>query len=241
MQKILLTSGSSFSTPFSGLGDDPTVDSNFPRWPEILADKLDYQLINCSKANASNLYIYDHLMENILEHGDSIGLVVASWSYGFKTSVFRQFDLNFINVTDQDTNDLAIVDAATAIRDQLPTDDLLLESIKQSLRLMTYLQDICDSKGIQCIHYPLLNIFKTNFTTERHIAILEKVQKLNTFQQIQQYINTIGWPCDRYLGGFTYATAYPDDFISQNDHHPSENGQKIIAQEIYDKYLQLQL
>jgi hypothetical protein len=238
MKKILLTSGSSFSTDCLVSTDDPTENLNFPKWPLILANKLDYELINNSKVGASNLYIYDHLMENILKYDQSIGLVVAAWSYGFKTSIFRNCELNFINLDDQDTTDPTIIQAATSIKDKLLSDDLIVSSIEQTLRLMIYIQDTCDSKNITCIHYPLLNIFKTNFPTYRHFEVLEQLQALDTFQKIQTFTNIIGWPCDRYLGGNTYSTLHSAHVVSSKDCHPNAHGQKIIAQEIYNKYLQ---
>lgn len=239
MSKILLTSGSSFSVDFDGPSDDPAVFTNFDRWPRILADKLELDLINKSKPGASNLYIFDHLMENIVQHGTNIELVVAGWSYGFKTSIFRNYELNYINTNDQDLGDTVLIDNAIQLRSKIILDELLSSSIEQTLRLIVYLQECCDSKNIKCVHYPLLNIFKTGLEHQQHIKILEQLTASPFFQKIQTFKNVIGWPCDTYLGGFTYSTAHSDKLISNKDRHPSEQGQKVIAQEIYDKYLQL--
>lgn len=59
------------------------------------------------------------------------------------------------------------------------------------------------------------------------------------FERINLFNNVIGWPCDINLGGYTYNVAHPNKIISNDNHHPNEEGQKIIAQEIYDKYLKL--
>jgi hypothetical protein len=237
MNKILLTSGSSFSVDSIKSEDDPTVNANFDKWPTVLSNMLDFNLINCSKPGASNLYMYDHLMEQILKHGDNIGLVVVAWSYGFKTSIFRNYDLNLINVQDQDFDSLTAT--AEFLRTKILDNDALLSSIEQTLRLMLYLQDTCNSKNIKCVHYPLLNIFKTGLETTEHLNFLKQLTKLDSYQTISTFNNLIGWPCDTYLGGHTYSTAYPELIISNKDKHPNEQGQKIIAQEIYDKYLQL--
>jgi len=239
MKNILLTSGSSFSFDFYGSEDDPSIRSDFARWPTILAEKLNYELINKSKPGASNLYIYDHLMENIIKHQHRIELVVAGWSYGYKTSIFRNYELNFINLEDQDLADKTLINTATELENKIQSDGLLVNSIKQTLRLMVYLQEFCDSKGIKCVHYPLLNIFKTNLEKQNHLKFLEQIIDCEFFQKIQKYENVIGWPCDSNLGGYTYSTAYPNLVISDKDRHPNEEGQKIIAQEIYDKYLKL--
>lgn len=239
MSKILLTSGSSFSFDFAKTEDPTQTFDKFDNWPNILANHLELQLINKSKPGASNLYIFDHLMENIIIHGKDIDLVVAAWSYGFKTSIFRNYELNYVNTKDQDFGDDSLISSAEQMQTKIIANGLLASSIEQTLRLMVYLQDACDSKGIKCVHYPLLNIFKTNLPQQSHFKLLEQMINSIFFQKIQKFNNIIGWPCDNYLGGFTYATAHPDQTISKSNRHPSEQGQKIIAQEIYDKYLQL--
>lgn len=239
MNKILLTSGSSFSFDYYGLEDSNRMRVEFDRWPTILTKQLGFQLINKSKSSASNLYMFDHLMENIILHEKDIGLVVAAWSYGFKTSIFRNYELNYINIGDQDCGDSTLSSNAEQMQSKIIADGLLATSIEQTLRLIVYLQDTCNNKGIKCIHYPLLNIFKTNLEQQSHIKLLEQMTNSVFFQKIQQFDNIIGWPCDNYLGGSTYATAHPKHIISKDNRHPTEQGQKIIAQEIYDKYLQL--
>lgn len=240
MKKILLTSGSSFSSNFLIKGESyPPVDNKFKLWPELLSEKLDVTLINNSKSGASNLYMFDHLMENIINYGNDIELVVAAWSYGFKTSIFRNLELNFISLDDQENGSDELIEPVTVIQHKLLSEDLLFSSIEQSMRLMLYLQDACDSKNIKCIHYPLLNLFKSPLDKTAHIELLDKITNSKYFLKIQEFDNTIGWPSDAFLGGFSYNIAYPDKVVSSTDHHPSEEGQKIIAQEIHDKYLKL--
>jgi len=257
MKRILLTAGDSFSYDFEESADDPGLVSDFEKWPAILAKKMDCQVINKSKINASNICIYDHLIENIIKYHDRIDLVVAGWTFGLKTSIFRNYELNFISLKDQDVGDLdsgdqdlsglamcmtredVLVDVATKLENKLRTNDLLFSSIEQSLRLMVYLQEFCDSKNIKCIHYPLCNIFKTRYEKMKHLEFLEEMTKNEYFQKIQNYNNVIGWPCDGNLGGYTYATAYPEFIVSEKDHHPNAEGQKMLAQEVYDKYLEL--
>lgn len=239
MKKILLTAGSSFSYERTVSEDDPGANADFPKWPKILSEKLNFELINKSKPGASNLYIYDHLMENIIQNQNNIGLVVAAWSYGFKTSIFRNYELNFINVEDQDMSDVSLNSTGELFRTKIVNNGLLVSAIEQTLRLMIYLQDTCDSKNIKCVHYPLLNIFKTGLDNPNHVDFLETIIQLDSYKIVSSFNNVIGWPCDNYLGGSTYRTAHPELIVSNKDRHPNQQGQNIIAHEIYDKYLKL--
>ncbi len=238
MSKILLVSGSSFGFDNIVSEDDPDTDLNFEKWPAILANQLDLQLVNRSKQGASNLYIYDSLMESMILNEGNIALVVASWTYGFKTSIFRDYELNFVNLKDQEHN-LLLTDLAMKIKEEIKKDHQISKAIEQSLRLIVYLQKYCDSNNIKCIHYPLLNLFRTNLDKPEHIKVLEEICNSYFFQEIQQFKNTLGWPCDTALGGYTYSSSYPNLIISKVDRHPNSQGQKIVAQEVYDKYLRI--
>jgi hypothetical protein len=230
MKKILLTSGSSFSVESNTSADDAKADVSFKRWPTVLSEKLGYELINRSAPSASNIYIYDQLMENLIRYEGKIGLVVAGWSYSFKTNLFGQQELNFINPEDQDNKSL--IRPVDALRSTVD----IAKSIEQSLRLITYLQDYCDSKDILCVHYPLLNLFKTGLPKDQHIDVLEQISNSYFYKRLDDMNNVIGWPSDKMLGGYSYSVAYPNLVISNLDHHPNKQGHINIASEMYDKY-----
>lgn len=234
MKKVLLVSGSSFSFEHQ---DSEEVE--ITKWPSILSKKMDLQLINKSKPGASNSYIFDHLMENILEYEDRIELIVAPWSYAFKTSIFRDYELNFINEDDQDCYAEELSDQFKMIRNKILSDDNLISSINQTLRYMIYMQEVCNQKNIKCIHYPLLNIFKSGLKETDHIKILERVVALKHFKTVDSFTNILGWPCDTFLGGYTYNTRYKEYIISDMDHHPNQRGHELIASDVYDKYLEM--
>jgi hypothetical protein len=236
MKKILLISGSSFSFEHRDLEPE---EAKIKKWPTLLSEKLDLTLINKSKPAASNLYIFDHLMENILKLENEIELVVAPWSYAFKTSIFRDYELNFINEDDQDCYAEELSDQFKIIRDKILSDNNLINSIDQTLRHMIYVQDACNKRNITCIHYPLLNIFKTGLEETKHIKMLERIVDLENFKIISGFTNTLGWPSDRFLGGYTYNTKYSEYIISDMDHHPNKKGHELISSDVYNKYLEM--
>ena len=58
MKKILLVSGCSFTDKNFYSGVHPEMDTSYPKWPELLAKKLDMDCINLGQNGAGNEYIY---------------------------------------------------------------------------------------------------------------------------------------------------------------------------------------
>ena len=79
-KKILLVSGCSMTDKNFVSGTNPEMDCSWPKWPELLAKKLDMDCINLGQNGAGNEYIYSSLLEKILEKKDQIGLVMPAWS-----------------------------------------------------------------------------------------------------------------------------------------------------------------
>ena len=83
MKKILLVSGCSFTEPNYISSYYPDMDCSWPKWPEVLAEKLDMECINLARNGGGNEYIYSSLFDEITNRStlpDRIGLVIASWS-----------------------------------------------------------------------------------------------------------------------------------------------------------------
>ena len=66
-RKILLAGGCSFTehTLFSYC--DPSLSTDFPRWPEVLAKKLDMECVNLGKKACDNHYILLNVQRIVLE------------------------------------------------------------------------------------------------------------------------------------------------------------------------------
>src|SRR6056300_763518 len=83
MKKTLLVSGDSYTDQDWLSEFHPELDTSWPKWPEILAKKLNMNCVNLGKAGAGNEYIYSSLLDYISNpsiSNDSIGLVIAGWS-----------------------------------------------------------------------------------------------------------------------------------------------------------------
>tara|TARA_B100000965_G_C19435465_1_gene688389 strand:+ start:107 stop:910 length:804 start_codon:yes stop_codon:yes gene_type:complete len=79
--KKLIVSGCSFTDKNFESLSHPEYDCTFPKWPELLAKKLNMECINLGANGAGNNYIYSTLLEEVTRTPkDEIGLVVAAWS-----------------------------------------------------------------------------------------------------------------------------------------------------------------
>jgi len=91
-KKILIVSGCSWTDP-NQLSEDINVSDNivrnYNRWPSMLADKLDMNLINYGKIASGNEYICSSLIDNISSMNENkrnnIGLVIVAWSEAKRT------------------------------------------------------------------------------------------------------------------------------------------------------------
>jgi len=235
--KYILTAGTSYSDGKWQPHDDLDVDFNFKKWPDLISEKLNLPVKNISKTGASNIYLYDKLMSNILENPEKIDLVVVGWTYGLKTSLYGQYDINNIYCEDHDPNFLEELNSfSKKLKEHIDKKELHIECIEQTLRLICYLDDFCQMKQIPIIHFPLVNIFRTDIDQTKFFAGL-----LNSkyFNKIDNMNNIIGWPSDKKLGGYTFSSKYPKFVLSEKDNHPNRIGQQFIAEEIYNKYIKV--
>ena len=102
-KKYLIVSGCSWADPHTD-SEDPRVSheivKGYNRWFNILADKLDMQLINFGKYSSGNEYICSSLIDNISAMGEkkrsNIGLVIPAWSEAKRTDFeFRKSENDY--------------------------------------------------------------------------------------------------------------------------------------------------
>ena len=81
MKKLLLASGCSFTDENFESAVHPEMICDWPKWPELLAKKLDMDCVNLAKSGMGNEYIYTTLLHYILnEDRNNIGLVIPAWT-----------------------------------------------------------------------------------------------------------------------------------------------------------------
>ena len=81
IKKILLVSGCSNTEKDFCSELHPDLDTSWPKWPELLAKKLNMDCVNLGKSGAGNEYIYCSLLNYITQNDTStVGLVIPAWT-----------------------------------------------------------------------------------------------------------------------------------------------------------------
>ena len=80
MKKVLLVGGCSFTANNFETLVHPEMDTSWQMWPQLLAKKLDMELINVAIGGAGNEQIFSSLLDTMQYHiaPKKIGLVIAA-------------------------------------------------------------------------------------------------------------------------------------------------------------------
>jgi hypothetical protein len=206
MKKILLASGCSMTDLNYVSETNPEIDCSWPKWPELIAKKLDMECINLGRNGAGNEYIYSSLLEKILEKKDQIGLVMVGWTQ------CQRKDYQKWNIWKEKRFD--------------PDGDVF-GWLRKTLRYMISLQLVCENYNIPYKQFQMINLYdgwtnglyKTDEQLKRNRNDPKyefqyrypgdkdkdrlKLQKI--LMDYEPYINVknfIGWPTTSALGGY---------------------------------------
>ena len=242
MRKKLIVSGCSNTNKDFYSELHPELDTSWPKWPELLAEKLDMDCVNLGKSGAGNEYIYRSLLNYITRNDNSnIGLVISAWTQSNRKD-YQQGNLGRWTNERIDPNG----DVFSWMRKSL--DNYLSFQILCEKYNLNYMQ-------VQMLHpyKDWLNGLKPRLGDKNYSPIfrytypgdVEKDNKkiLKIISQYENLINTkrfIGWPLSAELGGFSLQKKFighriPKTMISELDNHPNKHGQKVIAEFIYDR------
>ena len=228
MKKTLIVSGCSCTNPNFTSDYHPDMDCSWPKWPELLAEKLDMKCINLGRSGAGNEYIYSSLLDQIIKMDpNNIGLVMPAWSQSQRKDIkvrgkwkHNTFFRRQQKINNKDGN------------------------IDKSLIYYYSLQEICKSKKIPLKQFQMLPFFRSSKRAPKDLFMtwgdLEMLNNHPYFNKIDD--NFIGWPTEKRLGGFNFCDDILDIYanertycISDLDNHPNAKGQEKIAEFLYDK------
>ena len=220
MRKKLIISGCSFTNLNYRSLHHPDLDCSWPKWPEILADKLDMDLICKAMSGAGSEYIYSTITDELLSHNKSnIGLAIVAWSSSERFDYMKKG--TWANLVESPYGEYEYF-------------------INKSLRYYYAFQLFCEYHSIPYKHVQMIPISRKwmddyNIDTEKNTIIASP-----HFHELSSD-NFIGYPIIPAFGGYSIQYKLTNDWketnnfaISDEDAHPSENGHKMIADFIYE-------
>jgi len=242
MEKYLIASGDSWTDPNFISDIHPEMKFDFPKWPELLAKKLNMKVINLGRSGQGNEYIHARIVDRIASlYPEQIGMVIAAWSKSERRD-WSEIAANGVNWCANQT--------WTASRYDTKGD--IPYFIARSYRYYYSLQQICKSLDIPYRQVQMISLFE-HFCREIQIEDghpmmhLRRNKEQNILRSIQDspYFSRIddryfmGWPGTEKLGGYavqdiTNPRREVHKMVSHRDHHPNELGHKLIADFIYE-------
>mgnify|MGYP001158631982 CR=1 FL=1 len=262
-RKLLIAGGDSFTDKNYQSDYHPELDCSWPKWPEIIAEKLDMDCINLGKSGYGNEYIYSSVLEEVLKQKDKreIGLVMVAWSQCQRMDYQTEFGAWHTRIPHSKGN--------------------VFGWVRKSLRYYINLQLLCERYNIPYKQFQMINLFynwvndqtKIENDKPRHIKYPGDVEKdreklkqlVNTYEP---YINLDNFIYKERVGTIPGAVAdqviyYPQGegkvfedtskwepctepndgsvytgeelCISKWDEHINANGQKKIAEFLYER------
>ena len=243
--KYLICSGDSFTDHYWRSTEHPEMDTSWPKWPELLGEKLNMKVINVGSGGQGNEYIYSTLHDVIesIDDKSEIGLVIAGWSQCYRR------DYQTGNSKDH---------LMRWHSDAIDKRGNILGWVKRSLRTFKSFEYMCKYHNIPYIQFQMIPLFMDHlrghchkkYYDSRYNGIYEEdiqyiLKTMLYYEKILDTTKFIGWPgyedigCfalnDKVLGVGTMEEQNAYGFIvSEKDEHPNAAGQVKLANYIYD-------
>ena len=241
MKKILLVSGCSNTEKDFVSELHPELDTSWPKWPELLAEKLDMDCVNLGKSGAGNEYIYRSLLDYITKNDTSnIGLVIPAWSQ--------------CNRKDYQEGNLG-----RWLNERIDPNGDVFSWIKKSLDNFLSFKILCEKYNLPYMQVHMLHLyidwlnglkprdldplnikgFRYKYPGDKEKDIKKILQIINDYEDRINIKKFIGWPLSKEYGGFCLQqdliTIPGKTKISKIDGHPNKLGQEKIMEFIYDR------
>tara|TARA_E500000331_G_C17144038_1_gene664088 strand:- start:73 stop:810 length:738 start_codon:yes stop_codon:yes gene_type:complete len=242
--KKLVVSGCSWGDEIFFSPFHPDMDCEWPKWPKLLAEKLNMECVNLCKCGAGQEYIYSSLCDYIQKTPkEEIGQVIAAWS----TAPRRDYGSK-----ERWTND----------RQDIRGD--LKYWVERSIRYQYAFQNLMEQEKLPYIQFQMISLYRGHVWELKKLKDKKLVDAntgsfpfgaykynekgenlkdivLNTIKNSPYYNKFndkfFNWPGDEDLGGFTleFGVLNDEHKISELDRHPNAKGQQKIAEYLYDR------
>jgi hypothetical protein len=257
-RKLLIVGGDSWSDP-----NDPCYkEFNVKKiWPEMVADFLDYDIINVSKGGAGNNYIHGQVIDAIEANPNRNIVVMVNWSQATR---MVPYDMPLAQLTfNPHMPDLDPPYGAAKNECQktlrhlfqlhvynrdlylMEEEEFWLKVANVSLRDIYLLDQYCKTRDIPLLHHRALLtlsgvewILKPEINFKLRNYILEVCKQNQYYQKILKFKNIVGHP-NFFEKGSSCFDLYHKYFLSPDEKHPNESGHQLIAHSFINKYIEL--
>jgi len=230
MKKILIVSGCSWTDINFRSDFHRDIDAtSWPKWHEILAKKLNVELVSLGKCGAGQEYIFNSIVEYISSLSDKdikrIHSVIAAWSGPARRDY--QVDKIWYRLRFDDHGDAYYM-------------------IEKSLRYFYQFQVFCERFNLPYKQINMCNSVNIHDSERPAIynhgpIIQKKIESFFSTSPLFSKINKrnfVGWPCISSMGGFGINARFIHGrnnlTISNLDSHPNKKGNETIARIIHE-------
>jgi hypothetical protein len=257
--KYLIVSGDSNTTADFDSISHPDMDFSYPKWPELLGEKLGMKVINMARSAQGNEFTYSTIRDEIvkIEDKSQIGLVIAAWSQAPRKD-YRNY-VGGYKGEDKLGYPAGRLNPWTAVR--VDTHGNLPGWVQKSLGHYLDFQILCERYNIPYVQFQMIELFehylegiKPNQTDVHFGADPNSQSKypgnktkdegsiLKMILEYEKKLDTskfMGWPPVKKLGGWRFKDQL--DIWSDNnsprrvsplDSHPNGLGHIAICDKI---------
>ncbi len=145
--KSLIVSGDSNADKRFRSACYPALDTSWPKWPELLGEKLNMKTFNTALGGAGNEYIFSRLQAAIMNTEDKsqIGLVVAGWSQCHRLDWQNEHDNTVFGWKNQ----------------RVAEHGNLIGWMRKTLRYQLALKVMCDAFDIPYIQFQIIHPYSS--------------------------------------------------------------------------------
>ena len=237
--KTLLAVGCSFTNKNFKSKDHPEIDCSFPKWPEVLGNKLGYNVVNLGLSGNSNDRIFKTTQDYLVNN--KVDMICALWTQSTRLNVHDMENCNWNYVTRETSKSLKIFDVEKFLN-VVENDgkNNYLKLANEHLRNIFMLDQLSKHNNIPIYHMQGASSFIPEIegvalSRKRHIKYLHAFVDSKYFNILDEQANIWGWPFYKELGGISMSDFFKqEDIISDIDRHPSARGHEVIANNYFE-------
>jgi len=249
MKKILLVSGCSNTEKDFISSAHPDLDTSWPKWPELLAKKLDMYCVNLAKSGMGNEYIYTTLLRYITTSNCHLGLVIPAWTQCQRKDFQKK---------------------GYWWNQRIDPDGDVFSWMRRSLDTYLNFQMLCEKYNLPYMQVQMLSPYQDWLNgllpaendpkyykgfRHRYPGNEEKdnkklIKMIGDYENLLDTKKFLGWPLSHEYAGYSlqkkligirskktgvFKNVNLDTMISNLDHHPNAKGHEKIAEFLYER------